>query len=93
METVLKVRLAAKREGESVRAVARKYRLSRNTVRRYVRSEGAPPRYQRRQEVKPKLGPFVADLEQLLRDEEKRPVRERRSALLLFEERFERASS
>jgi transposase len=86
METVLKVRLAAKREGQSVRGVARQYRLSRNTVRKYLRSEEVPPRYQRRQEVKPKLGPFLAGLEQLLAEEGKRPVRERRSALLLFEE-------
>ena len=48
METVLKVRLAAKREGQSVRGVARQYRLSRNTVRRYLRSEEGPPKYQRR---------------------------------------------
>ena len=86
METVLKVRLAAKREGQSLRGVAEQYRLSRNTVRRYVRSEGVPPKYQRRQEVKPKLGPFLAELEQLLAEEEKRPVRERRNALRLFEE-------
>ncbi len=86
METVLKVRLAGKREGQSVRGVARKYRLSRNTVRKYLRSEGVPPKYQRHQEVKPKLGPFLADLEQLLAEDGKLPVRERRSALLLFEE-------
>jgi transposase len=86
METVLKVRLAAKREGQSVRGVARQYRLSRNTVRKYLRSEEMPPKYQRRPEHKPKLGPFLADLERLLRDDGKLPVRERRSALLLFEE-------
>jgi len=86
METVLKVRLAAKREGQSVRGVARQYRLSRNTVRRYLRSEEGPPKYQRRQEVKPKLGPYLADLEGLLAEDEPRPVRERRSALLLFED-------
>ena len=64
----------------------RKYQLSRNNVRRYLRSGEVEPRYQRRQEVKPKLGPFLADLEQLLAEDLKLPTRERRSALMLFEE-------
>jgi transposase len=86
METVLKVRLAAKREGQSLRGIAKQYRLSRNTVRRYVRSGETEPHYQRHQEHKPKLGPYLTDLEQLLTEDATRPVRERRSALLLFEE-------
>ena len=69
-----------------MRGVAKRYRLSRNTVRKYVRSEEVPPKYQRRPEAKPKLGPFLADLEELLREEGKRPKRERRNALRLFEE-------
>ncbi|HET90757.1 MAG TPA: IS21 family transposase [Chloroflexi bacterium] len=85
VETVLKVRLA-KRDGLSLRKIAKRYRLSRNTVRKYLRGEEVEPKYQRRQEVKPKLGPFVAALEQLLTEDLERPVRERRSALLLFEE-------
>jgi transposase len=85
VETVLKVRLA-RRDGQSVRRIAKKYHLSRNTVRKYLRGDEVEPRYQRRQEVKPKLGPFVAELEQLLAEDLERPVRERRSALLLFEE-------
>jgi hypothetical protein len=86
METVLKVRLAAKREGQSVRGVARQYRLSRNTVRRYLRSGEVEPRHRRQQEVKPKLGPYLADLEQLLGEDAELPTSHRRSALLLFEE-------
>jgi transposase len=86
VETVLKVRLAGMRDGQSVRGIAKKYHLSRNTVRRYLRSGEVEPRYQRQQEVKPKLGPFLADLEQLLAEDLERPPRERRSALILFEE-------
>jgi transposase len=85
VETVLKVRLA-KRDGQSVRKIAKKYRLSRNTVRKYLRGDEVEPRYQRQQQVKPKLGPFLAELEQLLAEDLERPVRERRSALMLFEE-------
>jgi len=86
VETVLKVRLAAKRDGQSLRGVARKYRLSRNTVRKYLRSGEVDPRYQRREGMKPKLGPFLGDLEQLLAEDGKLPKPERRTALLLFEE-------
>ena len=68
METVLKVRLAAKRDGKSVRAIARKYHLSRNTVRKYLCGAELEPRYRRAQESKPKLGPFVEALEQLLQE-------------------------
>ena len=86
METVLRVRLAGKREGQSVREIAKKYHLSRNTVRKYLRDRETESRYRRRQEAKPKLGSFVAQLEQLLSEDAKQPKRERRTALVLFEE-------
>ena len=50
VETVLKVRLA-KRDGQSLHGIAKKYRLSRNTVRKYVRTGEVEPRYERRQTV------------------------------------------
>ena len=86
METVLRVRLAGKRDGRSVREIARKYRLSRNTVRKYLRRSEMEPRYQRKQESKPKLGPFVEALEQLLCEDWLLAKKERRTALMLFEE-------
>jgi len=86
METVLKIRLAAKRDGKAVREIARQYHLSRNTVRKYLRSKGGEPRYWRPQEAKPKLGRFVEQLERLLADDAKLDKRERRTALSLFEE-------
>jgi DNA-binding NarL/FixJ family response regulator len=43
VETVLKVRLA-RRDGQSVRKIAKKHRLSRNTVRKYLRGEEVEPR-------------------------------------------------
>jgi len=85
VETVLKVRLA-RRDGQSMRKIAKKYRLSRNTVRKYLRGDEVEPRYQRQRQVKPKLGPFLAELEQLLAEDLERPVRERRNALMMFED-------
>ena len=52
-----------------MRAIAKKYRLSRNTVKKYLRGGEVEPRYQRRQECKPKLGPFLGDLEQLFEED------------------------
>jgi len=50
VETVLKVRLA-KRDGQSVRQIAKKYRLSRNTVRKYVRGAEAVPHIPRDERI------------------------------------------
>jgi len=86
VETVLKVRLAAKRDGQPKRAIARKYRLSRNTVKKYLRNGELQPRYQRRKVPRPKLGPFLQDLERLLAEDHNLPRPQRRSALLLFEQ-------
>lgn len=58
MDTVLKVRLAAKRDGKSLRGIADKYQLARNTVRKYVRTEETEPGYRRRRpKEKPKIIP------------------------------------
>jgi len=86
VETILKVRLAAKRDGTPLRAIARKYKLSRNTVRRYLRNCETEPFYQRPKEVKPRFGPYIRELEQLLEGDLKAPKRERRTAMMLFEE-------
>ncbi len=86
VDTVLKVRLA-KRDGKSLRGIADKYRLARNTVRKYVRTEETEPGYRRRRpKEKPKLGPYVELLERLLEEDQPGSVRARRSAQLLFEE-------
>src|ERR1700756_2710102 len=51
-----------KRQGKSIREIARMLDVSRNTVRRYLRSEGLP-RYER--EARPsKLDPFRQYLEE-----------------------------
>lgn len=85
VETILKIRLA-KRDGTAVRAIARKYHLSRNTVRRYLRNGITEPARKQSKEEKPRLGPYVTELERLLEIDLKAPKRERRTAIMLFEE-------
>lgn len=86
VETIMKVRLAAKRDGIPLREIARKYRLSRNTVRKYLKSGETEPEYKRKREFKPKFGPYVAELERMLEEDFRKPKRDRRSAQMLFEE-------
>jgi hypothetical protein len=86
VETVGKIRRRHLVKGECISKIARETGLSRNTVKRYLRNAVFEPRYRPpARQVQPKLGPFVARLEELLRDDEKRAVRERRTAQRLFE--------
>ena len=39
METIKKVRLAARRDGKSIKQIARELRLSKNTVRKVLRED------------------------------------------------------
>jgi len=86
VETVGKIRRRHLVKGESISKIARETGLSRNTVKRYLRNAVLEPRYSPRlHQVQPKLGAFVSRLEELLREDEKRASRERRTAQRLFE--------
>ena len=85
VETIRKVRLAAQR-GKSIRQIAKDFYLSRNTVRKVLRSEVTEFLYERQVQPRPKLGPYLKTMESLLEDEEKLPRRRRRSSQLLYEE-------
>ena len=86
METVGKIRRRHLVKGESISKIARETGLSRNTVKRYLRNAVLEPHYSpRAHQVQPKLGPFVAKLEELLNDDVRRPSRERRTAQRLYE--------
>jgi transposase len=86
VETVGKIRRRHLVKGESISKIARETGLSRNTVKRYLRNAVLEPRYRlRAHQVQPKLGPFVARLEELLKADEKRAARERRTVQRLYE--------
>ncbi len=86
VETVGKIRRRHFVKGESISEIARQTRLSRNTVKRYLRNALLEARYTPRiRQAQPKLGAFLARLEELLEGDERRASRERRTAQRLFE--------
>lgn len=86
VETIRKIRLAHYRDGKSIRRIAREFRLSKNTVKKILRSGVTELAYRREVQPRPKLGAFEEKLSQLLTNEQSLPRREQRTAQQLFEE-------
>lgn len=85
METVLKVRRLCLVEGQSISEVARQFHLSRNTVRKYLRQSSPPTYNQAQPRQQPQLDAFKDQLTTWIEYDLKRPKRERRTAMRLFE--------
>jgi transposase len=85
VETIGKIRRRRLVQGESISAIARDLRLSRNTVKRALRVEGEALEYRRTRQPQPKLGPYRATLDAWLEAEQKLPAREQRTAQRMYE--------
>ena len=86
METALKIRRLCLVEGKSISEVARRFHLSRTTVRKYLKDE-SPPSYQlQKPRARPRLGGFEPQLTRWLEQDLSRPKREQRTAMRLFED-------
>ena len=59
VETIRKIRLAARDGDKSIRRIARELRVSRNTVRKVLRSDKTRFEYHRVSVYRPQLGTFV----------------------------------
>jgi transposase len=86
VETIRKIRLAYHRDRKPIRQIAREFHLSKNTVKKVIRSGATEFEYERSIQPRPKLGPFEERLAQFLSEDKDRPSRERRSAQFLFEQ-------
>ncbi|MGA9332940.1 MAG: IS21 family transposase [Rudaea sp.] len=85
MAMIGKIRRMHFRDGKSEREIARSTSLSRNTIRKWLKTPlEKEPRYRRAGGGAIKLTPFVEQLRQALGTDAHRPVRERRTALALF---------
>jgi transposase len=86
VETIRKIRCAYERDKKSIREIARTFNLSRNTVKKMLRSGITDQQYIRKEQPLPKLGPYMDTLSERLSSDSSKPKREQRTAQVLFEE-------
>jgi len=80
------VRRAYFKEGQAIKRIVREQGISREAVRRIIRSGATEFKYRRLSQPAPKLGPWIDSLNEILESEAKLPRRERRTTQRLFEE-------
>ncbi len=86
VETIARIRREYFVKGKAIKEIVRDVKVSRNTVRKVIRSEATAFSYARRVQPMPKLGAWRDDLERLLEANEAKGKRERLTLHRLFEE-------
>ena len=86
VETIARIRRDHLDRGKSIKEIARELNLSRNTVRRVLRSGATAFVYEREVQPRPKLGVWTQDLERLLMKNSTAASRERLTLIRIFEE-------
>ena len=85
VETIAKIRRYYFSEGKKIKEISRELRLSRNTVRKVIRSGATEHSYSREIQCYPKLGFYLERLDKLLEDNQKRSKKRRLRVRRLFE--------
>jgi transposase len=94
VEVYARVRRAVQVDGMSIRQAAREFGLSRKTIRKML-AYSVPPGYERKKPVqRPKLGPWLGVIDQILVDDKSQPKKQRHTAKRIWdrlkaEHRFE----
>ena len=86
VETVARIRRAHFIQGKSIKAISRELGLSRNTVRKVLRSGETSFAYEREVQPRPKLGPWTEELERRLVANDRLSRRERLGLIRVFED-------
>ena len=86
VETIGRIRREHLVKGKSIKEIARDLRISRNTVRKILRSGGTAFSYERAVQPRPRLGRWKADLDRMLTENVGKAARERLTLIRLFEE-------
>ena len=86
VETVGRIRREHFVQGKSIKEIARDLRMSRNTVRKVLRSGETSFAYERDVQPQPKLGRWKSDLDRMLAENAAKPLRERLTLIRLFED-------
>ena len=80
MEVYARVRRAVQVDGMSIRQAASEFGLARKTIRRMLQFS-LPPGYRRKRPVqRPKLGPWLGIIDQILLDDQSQPRKQRHTA-------------
>ena len=86
VETVARIRREHFIKGKTIKEIVRDLKVSRNTVRRVLRSGVTSFEYEREVQPRPKLGRWTAELDELLASNAAKAVREQLTLIRLFEE-------
>ncbi|GAB5503865.1 MAG: hypothetical protein Pyrs2KO_25200 [Pyruvatibacter sp.] len=86
METIAKIRRAYFQNKKSIKQICRELRVSRNTVRKVIRSGVTEMTYECTIQPLPKIGPWKDELDEMLAANARKPKRERLSRIRMFEE-------
>jgi transposase len=85
VEVYARVRRAVQVDGMSERQAAREFGLARKTIRKML-AYAAPPGYRRKKPVaRPKLGPWLGIVDQILEDDESQPKKQRHTARRIYD--------
>jgi transposase len=85
VETIGRIRRERYVKGKAIKEIARDLKISRNTVRKVLRSNATSFEYERGHQPRPKLGPWRDELEALLLTNDGKAVRERLTLIRIFE--------
>src|SRR5580693_4373394 len=86
VETIGRIRREHFIKGKTIKEIARDLKVSRNTVRRVLRSGATSFEYERDVQPRPKLGRWTEDLDTLLTGNAAQPAREQLTLIRIFEE-------
>src|SRR5580700_8452072 len=86
VETIGRIRREHFVKGRSIKEIVRALKVSRNTVRKILRSGATSLEYQRLVQPRPKLGSWHGELDRMLLANEGKPARERLTLIRVFEE-------
>ena len=86
VDTIARIRREFFVRGRTIKEIVRELHVSRNTVRKVLRSGATEFSYEREVQPLPKLGRWKADLDRILASNEARQVRERLTLIRVFEE-------
>ena len=85
METIGRIRREHFGKGKSIKEIARDLRISRNTVRKVLRSGETSFSYERETQPRPKLGRWKGEIDKLLAANASAVSRERLTLIRIFE--------